>query len=151
MVTLTLYKNNSPNNYIDKVLTSPYQINGQFVDPFSYASPNVAVSSGEYTGLTQVNYFEILGHYYYLIDYTVDTSGIATITGELDVLMTYKAYVKSLVVRAERSSSHGSSNITDDMALVSASTVKNTINFPNPIPDDSRSGCFILTTAQAGY
>lgn len=67
------------------------------------------------------------------------------------MLMTYNAYVKALVVRAERSSSHNIDSVEDDNAMITPSTTKQTISFPNPIPDDSRSGCFILTTAQAGY
>ena len=149
---ITLFKNNSPNNYIDKTLTTVATVNGNVLDAFDYSEPNLRIAISDLSSsMREYNYFGINGHYYYLTNLTIDPAGITTLTGSLDVLMTYNTYVKALIVRAERSSSHNLESVPDDNAMITPSTTKQTYNFPNPIPDDSRSGCFILTTAQAGY
>lgn len=98
-----------------------------------------------------VNYMEVDGAYYYIDSVKHIANGISEVNGSIDLLMTYRDAIKQLNVLAERSTSHGSPNVTDPLrASVAGETVQVT-KFSGGIDDTEAAGAYVLSTSQDGY
>lgn len=152
-MTITLYKNQSLSNVVDKVLTSERVIEGvRLVDEtFNEYNPSIIISG--VTDFDGYNYFKFDDKYYFIqpdgIEWYTDT--ICTVTGQLDVLTTYKDFIRSLTAYVSRSESSGSTLIKDDDDVLSVQQLYDTIDFPNGFSGLEEDGCYILTVAQSGY
>lgn len=97
-----------------------------------------------------VNYMEVDGAYYYIDSAKHIANGITEINGSIDLLMTYRGAIKQLSVLAERSTSHGSSNITDPLRAFEAGGKVLKSDFTANINDTESAGAFVLSTSQNG-
>lgn len=98
-----------------------------------------------------VNYMEVDGAYYYIDSAKHIANGVTEINGSIDLLMTYRDAIKQLNVLAERSTSHGSRNITDPLRASEAGAEVKVLSFPSSIGEAESTGTFILSTSQNGY
>lgn len=98
-----------------------------------------------------VNYMEVDGAYYYIDSAKHIANGVTEINGSIDLLMTYRDAIKQLNVLAERSTSHGSPDITDPFRAAGAGGVVTVTAFTKAISDTEANGAYILSTSQRGY
>lgn len=98
-----------------------------------------------------VNYMEVDGAYYYIDSVKHIAKGISEVNGSIDLLMTYRDAIKQLNVLAERSTSHGSSNIADPFRAAAAGGEVSVAAFTKEISDTEANGAYILSTSQRGY
>lgn len=93
-ITLTLYRNDSDTNVVNKELTSLLAVTGTLKERTSILNPSILV---EGTLPTTCNYFYIsdFGRYYYIDDVVSVTNNTFQITGHVDVLQTYATEIKA--------------------------------------------------------
>lgn len=91
-MVITLYKNSSDNNVIDKVLTDPLIIEGHLRDSSNIETPNINLQGT----VKDYNYCYIPNFYrYYYIENITLQGKITVISCEVDVLMTYKDDIRN--------------------------------------------------------
>lgn len=89
-MSITLYKNSSPRNKINKTLVQVAELTGHFRDNCNVMNPSITI---EYSG-TDFNYMKIseFGDRYYFIDsIEVVRNEIITVNGSVDVLESFKS------------------------------------------------------------
>lgn len=97
-----------------------------------------------------INYMEVDGAFYYIVSVKHIANGISEINGSIDLLMTYRDAIKQLSVLAERSTSHGSTNIADPLRAFEAGGKVLKSDFTANINDTETAGAFVLSTSQNG-
>ena len=93
-VHITLYKNESPENYVTKNLSSPLAFEGTFRGECGVLYPVFTIETD--TNLSEYNYCYIqeLNRYYYISDIVVETDKLWRIYCSVDVLHTYSAQIR---------------------------------------------------------
>lgn len=151
-MTITLYKNQSLSNVVDKVLTSERVIEGvRLVDEtFNEYNPSIIISG--VTDFDGYNYFKFDDKYYFIqpdgIEWSTDT--ICTVKGQLDVLMTYKDVIRSLECYVERSDDE-QPYVQDDFDTLACYQKQEIIDFNEGFSEVEPDGVYIFMTAQKGY
>ena len=147
---LTLYHNNDLSNVVDKTLTNATTISGTaFVLPYDERFPTIRVTGvPNYDGF---NYFKIGGKYYYITKIEWKTNQESILHGELDLLMTFKSYIRKLNCYLKRSDNHTTPYINDEMQVLQCNQNYSVVNFPNALSEDEEDGCYILTVSHRGY
>ena len=151
-MTITLYKNQSLSNVVDKVLTSERVIEGvRLVDEtFNEYNPSIIISG--VTDFDGYNYFKFDDKYYFIqpdgIEWSTDT--ICTVKGQLDVLMTYKDVIRSLECYVERSNDE-QPYVQDDYDTLACYQNQEVIDFNEGFSEVEPDGVYIFMTAQKGY
>lgn len=149
---MVLYRNNSLSNVVDKVLTNSYTVSGTaFVLPYDERFPKIRVTG--VSNYDNYNYFQIGNKYYYITKVEWKTNQESILSGELDLLMTYKSYIRGLTCYLKRSENHSTPYVNDNMETLQANQKFTIINFPyaNALQDDEFGGCYVLSVAQSGY
>ena len=151
-MTITLYKNQSLSNVVDKVLTSERTIEGvRLVDEtFNEYNPSIIISG--VTDFDGYNYFKFDDKYYFIqpdgIEWSTDT--ICTVKGQLDVLMSYKDVIRSIECYVERSDDE-QTYVQDDFDTLACYQNKEVIDFNEGFSEVEQEGEYIFMTAQKGY
>ena len=151
-MTITLYKNQSLSNVVDKVLTSERVIEGvRLVDEtFNEYNPSIIISG--VTVFDGYNYFKFDDKYYFIqpdgIEWSTDT--ICTVKGQLDVLMTFKDVIRSLECYVERSNDE-QPYVQDDFDTLACYQNQEVIDFNEGFSEVEPDGVYIFMTAQKGY
>lgn len=150
---VTLYKNFSVENKLDKNLTQVAKYSGvQVVEPVDDYDVQIRMTVPTDTlKWSNVNYFEFDGAYYFLESVNKEANSISVVNGRMDLLMTYKSAIQNLSVLPERSTSHGSMRLEDQNRRISVDSVRTVVSFPNSISGSEGMGVYIVTTAQSGY
>ena len=150
---VTLYRNFSVPNKLNKNLTQVAKYTGvQVVNETDDFDVSVRMTVATDTlKWDNVNYFEWDDAYYFLESVTKTANSISTVNGRMDVLMTYRSAINALNVKAERSTSHGSPRLDDELRPVSVDTQRTVATFPNTISGSEAMGVYVLTTSQLGY
>lgn len=100
---LTLYRTTSERNRMDKILTDAASFEGQLRNGASILAPVITLAKGE--GIMGLNYAYIpkFSRYYYITDITSLANGLWQVSLSVDVLMSWKTYIKEITAVAERS------------------------------------------------
>lgn len=87
-MTITLYNNNSPANFVSKSVSVVATLDGTLRDSTSITDPVITIARNSPTGF---NYFRVneFGRYYFLKHVVIVSNSLITISGHVDVLMTY--------------------------------------------------------------
>jgi len=102
-MTITLYNNPSAANVVSKSITRVDTLTGNLRSPTSITDPVVQIQRSSPIGF---NYFYIaeFSRYYFLKSVTVGTTGLITISGHVDVLMSFADDIrntKAVIFRQE--------------------------------------------------
>ena len=106
--TITLQKNLSPLNKVDKNITDIVSVTGNLRESSSITDPEILIESSlESNMLADVNYMHVsqFNRYYFITDIVLDITGLWLLTGHVDVLMSYKTGIKAqnaVVARQQR-------------------------------------------------
>lgn len=149
---LTLYHNNDLSNVVDKTLTKATTISGTaFVLPYDERFPTIRVTG--VANYDDFNYFKIGDKYYYITKIEWKTNQESILHGELDLLVTFKSYIRDLNCYLKRSDNHTTPYINDEMQVLQCNQNYVRVNFPDDkaLGDEDTDGVYILVTAQSGY
>lgn len=93
-MTINLYRNTSPPNYLNKNLIPVDSINGTLREPTSILDPTIMLERSAPTGF---NYMEIpaFNRYYVVTGVSSIANNLIAVSGHVDVLMTYKSEIRS--------------------------------------------------------
>lgn len=149
-MNLILYHNNDLSNVVDKTLTKAVTLTGTlFVLPYDERLPSIRV-----TGVTNYdgfNYFKIDNKYYYITKVEWKTNKESILHGELDLLMTFKDYIRDLKCYLKRSDNHTTPYVNDEMQVLQCNQNYEVVNFPNKLSEEEADGCYILSVSHRGY
>ena len=113
---IKLYNTSSEKNRLSKVLTGEVNVTGYLSEDTDLLNP--AITVGYNTSLLSKNYCFIadFGRYYFITGFTIINQEIVIFL-HVDVLMTYKDYIKNSKARIVRSASNFDEYIIDDMII----------------------------------
>ena len=141
-----LYHNGSDVNVMDKHLSLVGTLNGNLRDSCSVTDPVILVEAENLSG---TNYFYIpeFGRYYYSVNITAVRTGLWSLTGHVDVLMTYRSKIRSLgaVIARTEDARYRNLYLDDDKLLVTCRRDFSLITFPNRVATGGKQ--FVLTVA----
>lgn len=149
---VALMNNRSLPNVLNKTVSTTATYDAQMVTAIDDKQIVVRVAL-PYSAVNwkAINYMEVDGAYYYIDSVKHVANGVSEINGSIDLLMTYRDAIKQLNVLAERSTSHGSPNITDPLRASEAGAEVKVSPFTSSIGEGESTGTYILSTSQNGY
>lgn len=137
-MNITLYKTKSESNKINKTLTSSMSFTGTLKDECSVLNPTIFIESDN---LSDYNYLYIkeFNRYYFINDIKNVRNNIWSITGEVDVLYTYKDKILSLPLILEKSENdiHSNKMLNDGSYITTTETFEEILNFQS-VADSNR-------------
>lgn len=144
-MNVTFYVNTSETNKIDKNLTNAYTLEGTLRENCDVINPSIMVQSS--STITEYNYVYIpeFNRYYFINSVESVRMNLWRITLKVDVLMSFKDYIKSCTGIISDSTTTGSNAyINGGQWVTTCKEYTDIINFSNGFNDD---GEFILITA----
>jgi hypothetical protein len=142
-MTITLYKNESEKNKINKILTSVASVTGVLRDGSSIISPEIVI---EYNDPTGFNYCHIdsFNRYYFVNNIVVLSNKLIKLSLKVDVLESFKTSILSQNIIVDKSTNKVNNYLHDENLIVNVKTKTDIVNFPSGLLDN---GEFILITA----
>lgn len=144
---ITLYKNNSPNNFITKVIANSASFTGTLRQNSSVIDPVIII---EAQNLSTYNYMYIpeFSRFYFINNIESIRNNLWRLTCHVDVLMTYRSQIldHQAIVCKQSSTEKSDLMIDDGEWVVENKKFNRVINFPSGLND---SGEYILITAGA--
>lgn len=142
-MTITLYKNESEKNKINKILTSVVSVTGVLRDSSSIINPEIVI---EYNNPTGFNYCHIdsFNRYYFVNNITVISDKLIKLSLKVDVLESFKTSILSQNIIVDKSTNKVNNYLHDENLIVNVKTKTDIVNFPSGLLDN---GEFILITA----
>lgn len=144
---ITLYKNNSPNYFVNKVLAGAASFSGTLRDESSVIDPILML---EASNLSQYNYLYIpsFGRFYYINNIESVRNNLWRLTCHVDVLNTYRSEILAHQAIVSKATQQDVSDlmIDDGDWVVENKKVNTVISFSSGLND---SGEYILITAGA--
>ena len=142
-MTITLYKNESEKNKINKTLTTVATLTGTLRDSSSIINPEIVI---EYDNPTGFNYcfIDAFNRYYFVTNITVINNKLLKLSLKVDVLESFKTSILAQNIIIDKSTSNVDEYLPDDNLVVNVKTKTDIVNFPSGLLE---SGEFILITA----
>lgn len=144
---IILYKNSSPNNYLEKSLTGAITISGTFRATSSIIDPEFNI---EFANPSQYNYLYIsdFKRFYYINNIESVKNNLWKVTCHVDVLNTYRSQIiaHQAIIDKQTSSSNSDLYIDDGDFIVKNKKNVEIKRFPSGLNEDAN---FILISAGA--
>lgn len=113
-MTVNLYTISDDPRVLNKTLGQATELTCELIFPTDLYSPSLRVSAESFTPDMNYMYIEDLGRYYYITDVTYENGGAVTLTGRVDVLMSFASEISSLDVNVIRQEKTGITKIVDN-------------------------------------
>lgn len=143
---INLYHNASDKNVMDKSLSEVGTLSGSLRDSCSVTDPTILIEGGNFSS---VNYFYIpeFNRYYYVVSIVSIRTGVWSITGHVDVLMSYRSQIRRLGAVISRAEDNGIANLylPDDKLLVTSRRDFSLKTFPGRVATSGKQ--FVITIA----
>lgn len=145
-MTILLYKNNSVPNKVVKNLTLVHTVNGTLRAGTSILSPTFMFTGTPAT--LEYNYFKVdeWGRYYFLGPVEYNIHNTLTITGAIDVLMSFSSDISRARAILDRQENLWNLYLNDSSVITNQKSKHKIIAFPNSFNDFS----YILALAGNG-
>ena len=141
---ITLYKNNSEKNKINKSLSNGVTITGALRNESNVVNPVIIINIDNPT-LYNYAHIPIFSRYYFITDYVSLRTGIWQLNLKSDVLMSFKTSILNSNALIQNTESVGkSSYLTGSNWVNNCKTKTDIVSFSNGLLND---GEFILITA----
>lgn len=157
-MTLRLFENHSPNNYVNKtIVQSGSDLNGTLREECSVVNPVITINI---SNPTNCNYAQIVefNRYYYITDMVSISNNIWQLTLHVDVLYTYRESFGALpcTISKQENLSWSNKNYDDGTFKATPETEPYVIDFPATEEGVGHLGFidnpeYILITAGPGY
>lgn len=142
-MTITLYKNESEKNKINKILTTVVTLTGTLRDSSSIINPEIVIEYDNPTGFNYC-YIDAFNRYYFVTNITVINNKLLKLSLKVDVLESFKTSILAQNIIIDKSTSNVDEYLPDDNLVVNVKTKTDIVNFPSGLLE---SGEFILITA----
>lgn len=135
-MTIKLFNNTSPANYVTKQLTEVTTLSGNLLEPSSIIEPTIVIERNSPVGF---NYFQIpdFNRYYFLTGVSSDSRNLVSIAGHCDVLMSYANQIKASDAIVRRNEYLFNLYLDDGIFKAYQNTKHKQIMFPNEFNDFS--------------
>lgn len=154
MTEINYYRYSGIPQVINKNIQFVRSDNVKVNQEFGYMSPVLKLTSEylvEQFKDDRINYVEIEGKYYYIVNWNITHSGVIEVSLYMDVLMSYKDEIGNMRVILERSDREMYPDMTDPMIPISNTRGYQRIPFPIKFEDGEEYGTFLLVSSQSGY
>ncbi len=144
---ISFYQNQSENNQIGKTLTNEIKLEGSIRGESSIINPVILVQADTDDNLSGLNYAYIpeFNRYYFIRDIVSVRTGLWRMSLAVDVLESFKDYIKNLSVIINNTETTGLSKyVSGDVWTRLVKDTTTIVNFPSGLLDN---GEFILVTA----
>lgn len=142
-MTITLYKNESEKNKINKTLVTVATLTGTLRDSSSIINPEIIIEYDNPTGFNYC-YIDAFNRYYFVTNITVINNKLLKLSLKVDVLESFKASILAQNIIIDKSTSNIDEYLPDDNLIVNVKTKTDIVNFPAGLLE---TGEFILITA----
>lgn len=142
-MTITLYKNESEKNKINKILTTVATLTGTLRDSSSIINPDIVIEYDNPTGFNYC-YIDAFNRFYFVTNITVINNKLLKLSLKVDVLESFKTSILAQNIIIDKSTSNVDEYLPDDNLVVNVKTKTDIVNFPSGLLE---SGEFILITA----
>lgn len=142
-MTITLYRNESEKNKINKTLTTVDTLTGTLRDSSSIINPEITIEYDNPTGFNYC-YIDEFNRYYFVTNITVINNKLLKLSLKVDVLESFKTSILAQNIIIDKSTSNVDEYLPDDNLIVNVKTKTDIVNFPSGLLE---SGEFILITA----
>lgn len=135
-MTIKLYINKSAPNVCDKVLDSETTVEGYVRDATSLLNPTIVLQRNSPVGF---NYFLVpeFERYYFLTGVSTVVNGLVSITGTVDVAMTYKSQFREWNAVVKRNENKYNVLLDDGIFKAYQNSKHKVIAFPRKMDDYS--------------
>lgn len=145
-MVITLYKNNSERNCVNKILTNPRILNGTLRQETSIKTPVITIAGDADTPFFNYAYIEEFLRYYFITDIKSIRNGVWEVSFLCDVLMSFKNDILNSFAIIDHTTEHDTSDyLTSDIWTTLVKDKTDIINFSGSSLLDS--GEYILITA----
>lgn len=146
-MNITLYKNNSEPEKIDKSLVSGVTLTGSLRNESNILTPRVLLEYDAET-LAGLNYayIPLFDRYYYITEIVSVRNSLCMIILRVDVLMSFKTQIRANYAFIEKQKDAGNKYLNDGSWFHDSRQFYTVKSYPNGFNDD---GEFILITAGA--
>lgn len=144
-MTITLYNNTSPANYVNKSITVVMTLTGTLRNPTSIIDPVITIERSDPTGFNYAR-IEEFGRYYFVTGISSESNSLISISLHVDVLMTYKEGIKNMNAIIKRQENKYNLYLDDGIFKSYQNTKHKIIAFPGAFSSYS----YILALAGNG-
>ena len=149
-MTVTLYKNLSEHNVVDKTLQQLTSLTGTLREGSSVTNPTIKIESD--ATIQNVNYIYIneFSRFYFVGDILNIRNNLWELSCHVDVLSTYKMQLRLLSAVIARQENNYNLYLEDDRLLTTCRRIYTTLAFPtrvNSAKTNPDAPSFILTVA----
>ena len=123
---IKFYSNSSPKEKLNKAIGDvKFELDGRLLENTSVIDPSIEIKDNGsiFNGkIANYMYIEKFNRYYYINNYTVDARNIIRIDAHVDVLMSFKNYIKKCegIVKTSENGNY----FIDDKSLISSNRIK---------------------------
>lgn len=128
-MTIILYNNTSPSNYVNKSISIVSTLNGVLRNPTSIIDPVVTIERSSPVGFNYAR-IEEFGRYYFITGISSEVSNLVSISLHVDVLMTYKEGIKNMNAIIKRQENKFNLYLDDGIFKAYQNTKHKVIQFP---------------------
>lgn len=148
---LTLYTNKSDSNVVDKNLTQVIQLEGTLRESTSIVNPVFTVAMESPSNVNYI-YCPAFNRYYYVTDVVSVVTGLWAFSCHVDVLMSYRANIRSLSAIIARQENEYNLYLDDDQLITTCKRQYWTKAFETRVvpPSGTNDLSFIITIAGGG-
>lgn len=142
-MNITLYRNSSESNKVNKTITQILSVDGSLKDETSILNPTFIVNN---VGVINANYCYIpqFNRYYFITDITSYRNNLWQISCKVDVLMTYKSQILENTATLSRQENLHNLYLKDDLSKFESDTFTLYQDFPTQ--NFNGSGDFLILT-----
>lgn len=145
-MVITLYRNNSERNCVNKTLTNPRILNGTLRQETSIKTPVITIAGNDATPFFNYAYIEEFARYYFITDIKSVRNGVWEVSFLCDVLMSFKNDILNAHAIIDHTTEHDTSDyLSSDIWTTLVKDKTDIINFSGSSLLDS--GEYILITA----
>ncbi len=144
-MTINLYSNSSPANYVTKSISLVTSMEGTLRSPTSIINPVITIARESPVGFNYVHIPD-LERYYFVTGISSEANGLIVIACHVDVLMTYASAIRSATAIIKRQENQFNLYLDDGIFKAYQNTKHKLLRFPNGFNRE----CFVLALAGNG-
>lgn len=146
-MTIYLYSNGSPTNYVKKSLSESWQLDGYLREPCSVVDPTMIIETTIVPTNYNYAYIPQFGRYYFVTEWVQESQNRWRISMHCDVLSTYwsKGLSTSSCV-VGRNSYKRQDDLVDEQMYFTADSLYSIYDFPST-PFSGSNGSYVLILA----
>lgn len=144
-MTINLFTNTSPSNYVDKAITPVVSLEGTLREPTSIIDPIIVIQRDSPVGFNYA-YIPDFNRYYFVKEVVSVNNSLISVAMHIDVLMTFKTAIRGMDAIIKRQENKWNLYLDDGIFKSYQNSKHKYLRFPNGFNEFS----FILALAGNG-